>query len=168
MSSVSPETMRVCFSSRRYSGVISLGDSMSSPDLIIWSSSAAVGISSILVHTEAAVESWSLPGSRFCRAVVAIAQLAEHQIVDLGVAGSSPASHPLPPQNETGRNASGGTGRQRLVRTSWTGAERDRRRDRHQGAGLRLDELPAAFVHHPVVTMAEQHLVFDLAAATKQ
>jgi hypothetical protein len=26
--------------------------------------------------------------------VVAIAQLAEHQIVDLGVAGSSPASHP--------------------------------------------------------------------------
>src|ERR1700680_4551084 len=44
MSSVSPETMRVCFSSRLYSGVISRGDSMSSPDLIIWSNSAAVAI----------------------------------------------------------------------------------------------------------------------------
>jgi hypothetical protein len=28
--------------------------------------------------------------------VVAIAQQAEHQIVDLGVAGSNPASHPKP------------------------------------------------------------------------
>jgi hypothetical protein len=40
MSSVSPETMSVCLSSFRYSGVISFVDSMSSPDLIIWSNSA--------------------------------------------------------------------------------------------------------------------------------
>src|SRR5690348_9575337 len=56
----------------------------------------------------------------------------------------------------------------RLVRTSWAGAECDRRRDCHQGAVIRSDQLPAAFVHHPVVPMAEQHLVFYLAAATEQ
>ena len=31
--------------------------------------------------------------------MVAIAQQAEHQIVDLGVAGSNPASHPLIPDS---------------------------------------------------------------------
>src|SRR6266545_4601230 len=94
MSSVSPDTIRVCLSSCRYSGVISRVDSISSPDLIIWSSSAALDINSILVH-QATVESFPfLQAASSGRAVVAIAQLAEHQIVDLGVAGSSPASHP--------------------------------------------------------------------------
>src|SRR4029077_2759929 len=87
--------MRVRFSSLRSSGVISLVDSMSSPDLIILLHSAEVAINSILEHTGPAVESViAFPGSACCRAAVAIAQLAEHQIVDLGVAGSSPASHP--------------------------------------------------------------------------
>src|SRR5690242_8575488 len=57
-------------------------------------------MSSILVHTGRAVESWSSPGAWIGRAVVAIAQLAEHQIVDLGVAGSSPASHPIHPVDD--------------------------------------------------------------------
>src|SRR5689334_24816739 len=97
MSSVSPLTIRVCLSSFRYSGVISRGDSISSPDLIIWSNSADVGINSILADKGRAVESLTSPRQLgCCRAAVAIAQLAEHQIVDLGVAGSSPASHPIP------------------------------------------------------------------------
>src|SRR5258708_1011334 len=93
MSSVSPDTMSVCLSSRRYSSVISLRDSISSPDLIIWSNSAELAIPLILRQT-APGRIW-VSSRRFQgRAAVAIAQQAEHQIVDLGVAGSNPASHP--------------------------------------------------------------------------
>src|SRR5205814_5966215 len=94
MSSVSPDTMSVCLSSRRYSGVISAVDSMSSPDLMVFSNSAAVGMTSFSDNRRW-VESGLFPGPWRGRAAVAIAQQAEHQIVDLGVAGSSPASHPL-------------------------------------------------------------------------
>src|SRR5579859_583035 len=94
MSSVSPETMSVCLSSRRYSGVISFWDSISSPDLIIWSNSTELAIPLILQQTSPG-RIW-VSSRRFSgRAAVAIAQQAEHQIVDLGVAGSNPASHPL-------------------------------------------------------------------------
>src|SRR5260370_21414695 len=92
MSSVSPETIRVCLSSRRYSGVISLGDSISSPERIVCSSSAWLGMNSFSNKPGGRI--LVFPRRLFGRAVVAIAQLAEHQIVDLGVAGSSPASHP--------------------------------------------------------------------------
>src|SRR6266571_8984909 len=88
--------MSVCLSSRRYSGVISERDSISSPDLIVCSNSAAVGMASILGQMKAG-KIWCpgriqrAPGPK--RGGYSSAWL-EHQIVDLGVAGSNPASHP--------------------------------------------------------------------------
>ncbi len=45
-----------------------------------------------LGHSSPLVESWPL---RHSGVVVAIAQRLEHQIVDLGVVGSNPTSHPI-------------------------------------------------------------------------
>src|SRR5947209_19950141 len=86
--------MSVCLSSLRYSGVISERDSISSPDLIVFSNSAAVGMASILGQMKAGkiwcpgrTSSWPKRGGYS-------SAWLEHQIVDLGVAGSNPASHP--------------------------------------------------------------------------
>src|SRR6266581_355796 len=86
--------MSVCLSSLRYSGVISERDSISSPDLIVFSNSAAVGMASILGQMKAGkiwcpgrTSSWPKRGGYS-------SAWLEPQIVDLGVAGSNPASHP--------------------------------------------------------------------------
>src|SRR5207253_10260763 len=51
-------------------------------------------------------------------------------------------------------------------RRGWSKA--NRRRDRHQPAVIRLDDLPPALVHQPVMPVAEQDLVLDLTAAAVQ
>src|SRR5438270_12707225 len=47
-------------------------------------------------------------------------------------------------------------------------SEGDSRCDGHDPAVIGLDQLPAALMHHPVMPMAEQDLVFDLSAAAVQ
>ena len=47
-------------------------------------------------------------------------------------------------------------------------SEGDSRCDGHHLSIIGLDQLPAALMHHPVMPMAEQDLVFDLSAAAMQ